>query len=217
MKSLVLSGFVAVCAAVSGVRPAAAAAEISDLRVAFELQEGGIFAREMIVVKARGEDDAAQGEVRIPLPAGARDAALTEEETSEGVALTDDEIVFSGPFNEAGHTAAITFGLEIADGRAVFDQRFGRRIALAHAAFVGENETIQLAGPGFGKLALNRTPSGFPAQFTVGQDFEDGHVRLEITGFDGNAMDRFSRLATILSFGMLAVGFAVWLKRRREG
>ena len=73
-----------------------------------------------------------------------------------------------------------------------------------------------VAGPGDSGTPASLpppTPSGLPALFSVAQDFEDGRVRVVISGIGKRLMDVFAVVVTFASFGMLLVGFLLWLRR----
>ena len=191
----------------------AAPPAISDLRIAFELRDKVILVREMINLQSGESGDKS---IDLPLPRNAINPMLSDEYGLEGIQLNGAAVTVTPPIPAEGRTIAVVFGLPIVDGRTELDQQLGHAVSLAHVAYIGESRSIQIKGAGFGAVEENRIPSGLPALFTVGQNFDDGHIRLEIAGLEIDTPDTISRLATLLSFGILSIGFVFWLKRRRE-
>jgi hypothetical protein len=114
---------------------------------------------------------------------------------------------------EQGRKIAVMFRLPIKDGVVAFDQSAGMPVALAHAALMTPGDNAAIKGNGFSPAERNQTPDGLPALFTVGRNFEDGHLVMLLTGLSDNG--QWMRvIATVCSFGMLLFGFLLWIRRK---
>jgi hypothetical protein len=190
---------------------AASAVTVKDLRIAFEQRGDHLFVREMLTLEADEGDDAAKKPYEVPLPTGARRARIATGQGEAPVPVSEKRIVIEVP--KTGRVIQIMCELPVLDGVVALDQRFKSGVKLAHAALITTDDRLTMKGDRFSRPETRETPEGLPALFTVGQQFDDGHIRILLTGFAGGGFLRLDRLATILSFGMLAVGFFFWLRR----
>jgi hypothetical protein len=198
-------------AAESALADKPATVTVKDMRLAFERQEETLLVKQMISLVPNPGAGAAR--FSFPLPTGALDAALVEDNDGAGVDLDAGKRLLTGTVPEKGRTIALTFLLPILDGTVVFDQQLGTPARLVHAALLWPADSVRLVGQGFSQAESDTTPSGMPALFTVAGNLEDGHVQLLLTGLTGTAMQRAAMVATISSFAILLFGLMVWMRR----
>jgi hypothetical protein len=191
-------------------------AAISDVRVAFEPKGETAIVRQLIVVTGAAGADANPGEIRIPLPAGAENPSFATDRLHDDMVLEGRVVVVKGAIPKEGRQIPLVFELPIHDGVLHFDQTLESPIALAHVAFVGKQESAHMSGVGFGKPTEGQIPSGPPALFMVAEELRDGHLMIEISGLNKSPMTHLGYLATIASFGILLIGFVLWLRQRKE-
>ncbi len=188
------------------------AAEIQDVRIVFEHRKEAVAVRQVVTV-APGEKEEENIPFTIPLPVGAREVFVGQEDGQPTVTVENQRVVVPGPVSEEGRGVQIAYRLPILDGIVALDQNFRTEIPVAHAAFVAAEEGIVLKGNGFSRSASRTTPEGVPALFIVAAPLHEGHIQLLITGFSPDYLRILIILATVLSFSMLAVGFIIWLRR----
>ena len=187
---------------------------ISNIRVAFEQRDGSFFVREMVsLIPEEGEHDTAASLV-IPFPRNAQEAFLSEEHDAAGLTVLENGIRVEGRLPEQGRGVAFMYTLPAQNGGVSFEQRFDRTVHLAHIAFVGPSEGVLIEGTGFSAPTVREISSGLPALFVVGRDFEDGLIRVSISGLEKSLMSTLTVVVTSLSFGILLLGLILYLRRR---
>ena len=191
---------------------AALAAKIQDVRIAFEHRKDAV-AVQQVVTLAPDEKDTKDAPFTFPLPTGARDAIAGGEDGEPDISIEDNRVSVPGPIPEEGREVRLAYRLPILDGVVALDQDLRMEIPVAHAAFVAADEGIVIKGNGFSLPASRNTPDGVPALFIVAAPLPEGHIQLLITGFGTDHTRILIILATVLSFGMLALGFILWLRR----
>lgn len=188
------------------------AADIQDVRIAFEHRKDAVAVQQVVTVTP-GAKDAKDVPFTFPLPMGARDAIAGEEDGEPDIAIENHRVVVPGPIPEEGLEVRLAYRLPILDGVVALDQDLRVEIPVAHAAFVAAKKGIVIKGNGFSRSASRTTPDGVPALFIVAAPLPGGHIQILVTGFTMDRTRVLIILATVLSFGMLAVGFILWLRR----
>lgn len=189
-------------------------ARVSSIRVAFEPKDDSFFIREMVTLMPGEEEKNAHVSLEIPFPRDAVGVILSKEHDASGITLQDDGIRVEGHLPKEGRAVAFMYTLPQRDNSVTFEQVFDRPVQLAHIAFVGPSKGIRMEGPDFSMPAVRDIAPGLPALFVVGKDFDDGRVRISIFGFKKSLMSIFMVVVTSLSFGILLLGFILYLRRR---
>ncbi len=189
----------------------------SDVRIATEKKNENLLVREMLVLKPVGEKDFSNPEgIFVTLPNNAFDIALAEGVLSEQITITQNAILIEGPIPVSGRQAAVMFLVPINNGVALISRSLGTKAELVHAAYVGQENNIELSGPGFSKNEKGTTPTGIPALFMVGRKYEDGEIRIIISGFRKNLVAVAALPVVVISFFILAIGFFIWIRNRKN-
>lgn len=214
MSRLALGAFVA--AFLAAALPAhGAEVFFSDVRIAMEPQEGSVLVKEMFLLKPEGGADFPNPSgMVIPVPVDARGADLVKDSPAEGLSMTEGGVRVEGVIPTAGRQIGVLFLLPIRNGKMVFDQSLGAPVKLAHAALVGNVTEADLSGDGFGKSDIGETPSGLPARFVVGKDFNNGRIHITVNGLTADVLYPITVGLTIISFLVLAWGFVLWIRGR---
>lgn len=211
MSRLTFAGTVVVC--MVAIPAMAQGVSIKDVRIAFERNDDNLVVKELMTLSLEPAPAERPPTIEIPYPQHAAGVQLAESSKRDGVSLGPRTVTIRTESVENKLSLGISFLLPIKRGIVAFDQTLGVPVTLAHAALLFPGDRGTLKGDGFAPTQRHQTPDGLPALFTVGRDFEKGHLMLLISGLDQED-GQMRMLATVISFGMLLAGLFFWFRRK---
>jgi hypothetical protein len=151
----------------------------------------------------------------LPLPSGAKGPRLADpEKMGQLVKVTADGFRIVAAIPPQGIEVTLVFDVPLEDGRAGFEQTLPVDVTVAQVIATWTADNATLAVDGFPPAELAELQSGLTALTAIKRDWKQGRLRVAMTGLtDGPDWTR-RMVALILSVAALALGIALWIRRR---
>ena len=151
----------------------------------------------------------------IPLPSGAKGARYRDEE-NPGIEIEGNTIVVTGDLPPRGRAFSYQFDLEIENESATLHQEFGSRILSAQVISMWTTGDVKLTGQGFSDVEWGEASNGLQAMMIGSGLIENGVLSARLGGLAHSIIDFWKWGTLVLSVVFLCLGFASWLRRRKE-
>lgn len=189
---------------------------ISSYRAIFSKDHGRVDVTLHLVLVAPGSVvfRAAAGYC-LPLPDGAIAPFIPDEEAKEHFRVEAQAVCALDPITSEETELAVSFKMNVSDGRLNYEHRLGRPVAMAQLISSWTQEPASLSGEGMPPPDLRELNSGLLALITMTHKVESGVIRATLSGLEAGASQAL-RLGALLACSVLfLLGIGLWIRDRR--
>ncbi len=190
---------------------------VGDLHVVLERLGDRIEVTEVLSLRSpRGV--AVEGEILLPLPAGAVHPRVSKREGSSSAARVAEEgFVIDGPFSAAGRDATLVFEVPVEQGACRIEQDFGRPVEAARVISAWTAGGADLVADGLDPARRTEVGGGLEALVSTGRQIRDGVVDIRLSGLELDPIGKWRSATLVLALLLLALGVLLrWRDRTRR-